>query len=235
MRKNIKKNIFLIIALIFSSHYSLAAISLSATRAIYTEGKKEISIDIKNHGKEAVLTQNWIDDGNMQATPDALNVPFIITPPIARVNAGQGQTLRISVLANQLPKDRESVFWINVLEIPPKNKIAENTLQMAFRTRIKLFYRPTNISGKPEVAADQLVWRKISPTQLEAVNNSPWNISVANVTVGQWSAQGDLVPAFGEKTFSSKDKSRISGEKDLSFSYINDYGAERQAKSILSR
>lgn len=98
------------ISLCFFSHLTVAAVSLSGTRVIYPQGKKEISLEIKNHGPQPVLTQNWIDDGNIHASPDILNIPFVITPPIARINPEQGQTLRISVLENMLPRDKESVF-----------------------------------------------------------------------------------------------------------------------------
>ncbi|WGL86180.1 fimbria/pilus periplasmic chaperone [Enterobacter hormaechei] len=106
----------------FFSHLAVAAVSLSGTRVIYPQGKKEIALEIKNHGTQPVLTQNWIDDGNIHASPDVLNIPFIITPPIARINPEQGQTLRISVMENMLPRDKESVFWVNVLKFLPSIK-----------------------------------------------------------------------------------------------------------------
>lgn len=42
---------------------------------------------------------------------------------------------------HKLPADRESIFYFNVREIPPKSNKA-NTLQIALQTRIKLFWRP---------------------------------------------------------------------------------------------
>jgi len=222
------------ISLCFFSHLTVAAVSLSGTRVIYPQGKKEISLEIKNHGPQPVLTQNWIDDGNIHASPDILNIPFVITPPIARINPEQGQTLRISILENMLPRDKESVFWVNVLEIPAVNKTAENKLQMAFRTRIKLFYRPEGLAGQPESAAQQLTWRRISSTQLEAVNNTPWNVSLAGVVSGRWKAMGDLVPAYGKKNFTVKRGSSLSSNGDITWTYINDYGAERSARGRLN-
>lgn len=41
-------------------------------------------------------------------------------------------------MAGDLPVDRESVFWLNVKEIPKKSA-EENVLQIAVRSRIKLF------------------------------------------------------------------------------------------------
>lgn len=229
-----KLKLFRTFILLFAfSHSATAAVSLSGTRVIYPQGKKEVSLEIKNHGSQPVLTQNWIDDGNMQASPDKLNVPFVITPPIARINPEQGQSLRISALGSTLPQDRESVFWINVLEIPAVNKTAENKLQMAFRTRIKLFYRPEGLTGKPEAAAEQLSWRRISSTQLEAINNTPWNVSLAGVASGRWKAAGDLVPAWGKKSFTIKSGHSLSASGDITWTYINDYGAERSASGLL--
>ena len=42
---------------------------------------------------------------------------------------------------HKLPADRESMFYFNVREIPPKSN-KSNTLQIALQTRIKLFWRP---------------------------------------------------------------------------------------------
>jgi P pilus assembly chaperone PapD len=63
-------------------------------------------------------------------------------------HAGQKEnTLRIiDATNNQLPQDRESLFWMNVKAIPSmdKSKLSDNTLQLAIISRIKLYYRPEN-------------------------------------------------------------------------------------------
>lgn len=47
----------------------------------------------------------------------------------------------------KLPKDQESVYYLNVREIPPRSEKA-NVLQIALQTKIKLFYRPAAIATK---------------------------------------------------------------------------------------
>lgn len=49
--------------------------------------------------------------------------------------------LRIVNVNPSLPQDRESVYWVNVKAIPSQNEENEgkNVLQIAVRTRIKLF------------------------------------------------------------------------------------------------
>ncbi|MEN2733548.1 fimbria/pilus periplasmic chaperone [Escherichia coli] len=44
----------------------------------------------------------------------------MITPPIFRMDSKSGQTVRIVYTGESLPKDRESLFYLNVLDIPAK-------------------------------------------------------------------------------------------------------------------
>lgn len=95
---------------------------MHGTRVVYPSNAREITLQLSNNGTAPSLVQAWIDDGNAKSTPDEANVPFIITPPISRVEATKGQTLRITALPNssQLSQQQESIFWLNVLDIPPK-------------------------------------------------------------------------------------------------------------------
>lgn len=88
----------------------------------------------------------------------------MITPPISRVEATKSQTLRITALPNAstLNQQQESVLWLNVLDIPPKptakggETVPDNFLQLAIRSRIKFFYRPSTIKEDANLAADKL-------------------------------------------------------------------------------
>lgn len=43
-----------------------------------------------------------------------------LTPPVSRINPGAEQILRIRLTdKNSMPSDRESLWWLNVLDIPP--------------------------------------------------------------------------------------------------------------------
>ncbi|MEK5790296.1 fimbria/pilus periplasmic chaperone, partial [Acinetobacter johnsonii] len=65
-----------------------------------------------------------------------------------------------------LAKDKETLWWLNLLEIPPvvanqKNE-GQNVLQLAMQSRIKLFYRPTAIVPETPGAVwqNQLIFHK---------------------------------------------------------------------------
>ncbi|KAI5929298.1 Voltage-dependent T-type calcium channel subunit alpha-1H [Manis javanica] len=77
-----------------------------------------------------------------------------------RIEAGKSQTLRIIYSGEALPADKESLFWLNVLDVPPKAEMEgdSNNLQFAFRTRVKLMYRPSNLPGNAQEAPAQLQW-----------------------------------------------------------------------------
>ncbi len=71
--------------------------------------------------------------------------PFTVLPPVQRVEPGQKAKSKSKLAsAASLPQDRESVYYFNLREIPPKSD-KPNTLQLALQTRIKLFYRPKAI------------------------------------------------------------------------------------------
>lgn len=204
-----------------------AAIVINNTRVIYPQNEREITVRIDNQGKGPVLLQSWIDDGDARALPDGMHVPFVLTPPVNRIDAGKSQSVRIRYTGRSLPSDRESLFWLNALEIPARQKSVEsqNLLQMAFRTRIKLFFRPDGLKGEPETAGRTLRW-EADPGQVTAVNDTPWHVSLLSIHVlaggKPQTIEGDTVAPFSRRAFtvSGHGRSQVSG-----WQYINDYGA----------
>lgn len=232
-----------VIAASFSSAY--AGVTINGTRVVYPADQREVSLSMVNDGTEARLVQAWVDSGDAGERPESSKAPFVITPPMARVDPGKGQTLRIMFTGANLPQDRETVFWLNVLEIPPKPKAgtdkADNYMQLAVRSRMKLFYRPKGLQGTPDAAADQLSWRLVSEGKgysVECTNNTPFNVSFSDVSfkgVPQHESvsKGGMCPAKGKGTFP------IAGNPDpegkLVVTVINDYGGFNPREASFSR
>lgn len=79
-----------------------AGVSIGGTRVIYDGGKKEASLSVSNPDNIPYLIQSWIEtqnDGKGKA-------PFIITPPLYRLDNGQQNVMRI-IRAGNLPEDKE--------------------------------------------------------------------------------------------------------------------------------
>lgn len=214
----------------FASTDTFAGTVINTTRVIYPSDSKEVSVKVSNNGPNPVLLQSWIDKGDEKVNPSNISVPFVLTPPMNRVDGGKGQTLRISYSGGALPQDKESVFWLNVLEVPAKNKAKAdaNTLQMAFRTRIKLFYRPVSLEGNPNEAAKQVSW-SAHGSNIEAKNPTPYYVNFVNLKVNGKIVEGAMVPPKGNLLVSLPG---IVGGK-ITGGYVNDFGAVNEYASII--
>ncbi|WP_151818009.1 fimbrial biogenesis chaperone [Acinetobacter nosocomialis] len=213
-----------------------AEIILHGTRVIYPSDAREVSLQLSNNGTTPSLVQAWIDDGNSKSTPDESNVPFIITPPISRIEPTKGQTLRITALpsASQLNQNKESIFWLNVLDIPPKPEgkkqvnnepLPNNFLQLAIRSRIKFFYRPANLKENIDTFSETIKWVKNGEILL-IKNPTPFYITMSSIfqEVNHQKIdllkQGLMLSPFSEDQIKLKN----SNITNMSFVYINDYG-----------
>jgi fimbrial chaperone protein len=100
----------------------------------------------------------WVDSGDPESTPQNADAPFIVTPPVFRINPKAGQTVRLVFTGKDLPQDRESVFYLNTLEIPSLNSAyaGQNQMLVMLRNRLKVFYRPPGIEGSARKAPKQL-------------------------------------------------------------------------------
>lgn len=121
-----------------------AAIALDRTRVIFDGDQSSVSLNVSNQNKQLpYLAQGWIEDDK----GNKIQGPMTVLPPVQRIEPGKPSQVKIQALpvVKQLPQDRESLYYFNLREIPPKSS-KPNTLQIALQTRIKLFYRPAAIA-----------------------------------------------------------------------------------------
>lgn len=230
--------IFILFILTYTSA-SQASVILSTTRVIFNSADKEATVQIRNPDSVPKLVQSWIDIGDKNALPDLVDAPFQLLPPVFRINQGKGQALRILALPNELPGDRESVFWLNVLEVPPKPDDAEgeNYVQFALRNRIKVFYRPSGLQGRASSAGEYLEWRVLGDSLI--VNNpTPYHVSLnaakALKTNGEKGTDllVDMVPPFSKQPIKIEGIAISTGHK-IEYSYIDDLGAVRKSSKTI--
>ncbi|ESN53166.1 molecular chaperone [Enterobacter sp. MGH 16] len=203
-----------------------ASVIIDGTRVIYPSDAREVTVKLTNTGKRPVLVQSWLDTGNPDEMPDKVITPFILTPPVNRVDAGKGQTLRINgANTKTLRQDRETVYWLNVLEIPARPEQAkshENYLQLAVRSRIKLFYRPSGLQGDANRAPEQLKWQA-QAGNLVVTNPTPFNVSLTQITFNGKTVAADMVSPQGQRTI----KAAVSSGSKITAYWVNDFGASK--------
>lgn len=213
-----------------------ASLLINGTRVIYPADQREVSLSMENNGSAPILLQSWVDEGNPKDSPETAKAPFILTPPMSRVDPGKGQTLRILYTGASLAQDRETVFWLNVLEIPTKPKAKEgepnNYLQFAIRSRLKLFYRPKGLPGNAFDAVDKITWRVEKDGNgyvAECNNPTPYFVSFGSLNFKGVEVEKSLEPKGGMCPPMGSEKFPLKGNADsavgkLTVEVINDYG-----------
>lgn len=213
---NFLRNTFIVGTLMVAGVSSVnAGVIIGGTRVIYDGNKKEASISVNNPDSTPYLIQSWIET----QSGGAEKAPFIITPPLYRLDKDQQNVERI-ILAGGLPQDKESLYWLNIKAIPSAPK-KDNTLQIAVKTRIKLIYRPSSLKGTmPEDVADRLRWSRAGDN-VQVTNPTPYVMNFNSITVAGRKLQ-DVSYVLPGSTAQFKLPGISSGA--LTFTVINDYG-----------
>ncbi|SVK46179.1 PapD [Acinetobacter baumannii] len=205
------------------------AIALDRTRVIFDGGVQSVSLSVSNQNKQLpYLAQGWLEDeqGNK------IQSPLTVLPPVQRIEPGKPSQVKIQALpaAKQLPQDRETLYYFNLREIPPKSN-KPNSLQIALQTRIKLFYRPAAIAPERNAAPwqEQLTLSKQGDKYV--VNNpTPYYVTLIDAASrkGVEGAKGFepfMVPPKGSAPLTV---SAASVGNSPVLTYINDYGGRPQ-------
>lgn len=204
-----------------------AAIALDRTRVIFNGSDKSVSLSVSNDNKQQpYLAQGWLEDiqGNK------ISSPLLVLPPLQRIEPGAKSQIKVQALpaVTQLPQDRESVFYFNLREVPPRSNEG-NTLQIALQTRIKLFYRPKAIEL---TATDQATpWQeKVTLTRLgdkyQVNNPTPYFVTIVDAS---YKKGAQSIKGFEPLMVAPKSSGTLSvsantlGDAPV-LTYVNDYG-----------
>ena len=151
-----------------------------------------------------------------------------------RLEPGASSQVKIQALPeiNLLAQDRESIFYFNLREIPPRSDKA-NTLQIALQTRVKLFYRPLAIAqkkGLSEAPWQEKLTLSHQGGRYQINNPTPYYITVIEAAPDLKAASPvDFKPLMIAPK-SQQDlglSTKVLGEKPV-LTYVNDYGGRPQ-------
>lgn len=210
----------------FFTFIAQASVTVGGTRLVYDAADKEADISVSNSKNSfPYLIQSWVEPNEHTSA----KAPFVVTPPLFRLDGGHENTLRVIYTGEKaLPEDRESVFWLNVKSIPAMEKSDENRLLIAVKTRIKLFYRPAALeNNKANEAWRDLVFKK-NGSQIVINNPTPYFISLYSLKIGgKMIKQPPMVSPFASVT--------VSGNgQEVAWKAINDFGGiTKEARQTL--
>ncbi|POP72057.1 fimbrial biogenesis chaperone [Pseudomonas syringae] len=207
---------------------SQAALTVNATRIVFDGDKRSTSVVISNPSDRPFAVQTWV---NTEADDTFTVVPFAPSPPLFRLNPGKEQQVQINGLPHDLPSDSESLFYFNVQEIPQASQSQGNVLNIALRTRIKLFYRPALLTDNPIARLKDLQWsvrQMAGKAELTAMNPTPFHVSFIRLEVSGGGRTEKLREVAMLGPFSSRqyelNETKAGPGLQVVFSAINDYG-----------
>lgn len=205
------------------------SLHLGGSRVVYDPAASSGAVlRVSNDHDYPILVQSEVlrEDKKAQA-------PFVVTPPLFRLDGRQSSHLRIVRVSGDFPADRESLQWICVKGIPPKDddiwvkekdetKADKVSLQvrLVVSNCIKLFVRPAAVKGQSDEAAGRVTWQRIG-NRLKGDNPTPFYINLSKLTVGGKAVKDHEYIA----PFSSREYTLPTGASGkVQWTVITDYG-----------
>ncbi|ADO46503.1 fimbrial biogenesis chaperone [[Enterobacter] lignolyticus] len=221
-----------------------AGLMASGTRVIYQEGTPGQTLMLANTNVWPVIVQSWVDNG--EGDPQNTTAPFVIVPAVFRLDASARQGIRIIYNQSPLPKDRESVFWLNLYEIPPQSVTQPTSprLALTMNTQMKVFYRPAGLPASPDALLGKLTFRLINDDRqwfLECRNPTPFHISFTALSLERsghtWEAESQvdmMASPYATHRFRLQGQTPPDATSTVHYRYIDDYGSVNSRDARLS-
>ena len=155
---------------------ALASLTTDQTRYIFRGDKDSLSVTVMNNDKERTFGgQAWVENIVEKDTRPT----FVATPSFFKVKANGQQALRIIMASDHLPKDKESVYWLNLQDIPPA--LEGSGIAIALRTKMKLFYRPKALLEGRKGAEEGISLQHRPDGKTVLVNTTPYIYAIGSV------------------------------------------------------
>lgn len=209
---------------------------LGASRVISPgNNSRGVTLTVSNQARHPFLVKSMVLDESRQ-----YGVPFIVTPPLFRLDGGQRNTLTITRTGGSLPADREALNWLCVSFIPPeadsvwdenkKGSVGKSKVSTIVQTVpsgcIKLLVRPASVQETPVDVADKVSW-SVSGKTITAANPTSFymNISQASFNGKNLKMDKSYIPPFSDEKYPLPGN-EIKGT--VTWSVIGDYSEIRE-------
>lgn len=215
-------SVLVIMATFFAGKPSLAAINVDRTRIVMSSSDKSLAITLTNESKDVpFLAQSWIEEASGKRSETYL----LALPPLQRIDGGKKAQVRIMALPGMttLPKDRETLFYYNIREVPPKSEKA-NVLQIAMQSRLKLFWRPEAIKKAANVRTEEQLTIERNAKELTIKNPTPYYITLGYLGADNKGSFPGFDSIMVAPFSSQKFKAGNFKGSELSVGYIDDFG-----------
>ncbi|MCU6244082.1 fimbrial biogenesis chaperone [Enterobacter asburiae] len=209
-------------------------VGINASRLVFNEGDRVISTSVNNDSPVNAYLMAVKVMRNLDGSGD---VPFIVTPPLFRLEPESSSGVKIAgnpAQLAQLPRDRETVFYFQATGIPSSNPLertgsqgfVSGEMKFSLANTIKLFYRPAGLPLSAEMAIKGLAFTRV-PGGVRIKNASPYYVNLLSLKIGgkrvplgenRSVTPTGMLPPFSDATYNT----RLLG--NAQWSALNDIG-----------
>lgn len=185
--------------------------------------KGGITLNVMNNSPQVFLLKGSVSpmdpDTGRTGREDAPTPPFVILPPLARLEAKGQYAFRVRQAGGQLPQDRESACIVSVTAIPGVTEMTRppllpgatstshsaapheqkpqgSELQIALRMNMRVFYRPEGVPARDNAdVASRLVFRAEGRT-LKVENPTPYFVRFTALSVAGKKIKDEALQAY---------------------------------------
>lgn len=196
-----------------------AALVMDATRYVFKGDQPAISVTVENTTEKLFGGQVWLDNITEKDSRPSL----VATPSFFKVKGKGRQVFRVIKASEHVPEDRESVYWLNLQDIPPA--MEGSGISVAMRTKVKVFYRPASLVKGRAKAEEQLQVERRGE-RLVLKNPTPYVFVIGSLLDGKGKVL-TLTQAQQEKLtmFLPQDELDVTGLEVKKVSALTDLGS----------
>ncbi|MBB6155236.1 fimbrial chaperone protein [Pseudomonas sp. JAI115] len=233
----------IVLSMLFTSP-AFCSVVLVGTRVIYPASASEKALQFTSQDDYPNLVQIWLDKGNAQSKPETADASFIATPQIFRMNPHSGQLVRLVFTGADLPTDRESVFYLNFVQMPAikASQASSNLMVMSVTSRVKVFYRPKGLGGSTDELGKALKFKvqgRGAGAKIQVENATPYHAVIREASL---LIAGKEVPVASSLMLSPKSTTSwvipasvpaLEARQRLQLTLVNDLGGDDVSEVML--
>ena len=199
-------------------------IQFESTRVYLNGDQREGFLTVRNDGDVPYyLVAKLLDESTKTRSKD-----FLVSPPSAMLSGRDQITLRIVRVSDSLPKDSESVSFLQLRLLPGEREQADNRIKAIYNFYVKVFYRSKEIqkNNATENAIEKMALA-CHDGEVSMKNNSPYWLTIVHRADAKQNNKTWFLPPWGMKT------QRFDVCPDfLNLQYINESGVASKSSSF---
>lgn len=209
-----------------------AGIIVEKSRIIFPMESLSKPLKILNSNNYPVICKVWVGKGYLA---DIEQPPIIVKKPFFKLNPHEESLLTFINIEsnNSLLVDREHLYWLNIEEIPPRDKdYLHNDIivSLVMNTQLKIFYRPENLPITPNEGYKKQSFElhvKDNTTFIRIDNNSPYYVTYSDITIQDKSGEKrilypGMIPPYSDEEIEVSEN--MARNDEIIYTVISDGG-----------